>query len=375
MPVLDSPFHLQLHESVEPDSFVFPDNTKISSIFLLEPAVIRHLIANDADSSKDIVKLEGAIDAGHDLFATLSDEGLISVAAIAVSKITLWALGGFLLAVQNIDRKPPTLLKQYSVVTATSIPTLLPFCPIPIRDISPGDTRKISRFVRTPAGHGVAVVRRGGGEVWRRSATFSASTSALERTHSWDGPHIVAVMDSGRRLAAFHHSPPRITLSGVGKLRGQKVLEAVLPDGTDLAQLVALLSAPEYTSLIGITTPAQGNKVLQIRITPSLASSPEGPHTLTLYAPPTPLPLPDMQAPRIVLPVDPMVADLPRDVLLSVAEDGTLAFWSWSNSAREWKSTGGVKTGKEGVTLARCSSMRKTVLGAFGWIDVSCRRS
>ncbi|EJD52247.1 hypothetical protein AURDEDRAFT_159101 [Auricularia subglabra TFB-10046 SS5] len=319
LPVLDSPFHLQLHEALDTDSFGLDDAAPASCVLPLDATTLRHLRAPE----EMLARLEGVLEAGHDLFARVLPDGTSSIRAVA-----------------NIESKPPTLLKQYPVLQRAALPALLP-TPLGLTGAS-GDARKIFSFVRTPAGHGVAVVRAGGGDVWQRTP------SALALSRAWDGPRIVAVMDAGRRLASFHGG--RIALDdGAG---------VDLPPGTDVAHLFALLSAPGYTSLIGVTA---AREVLQVRITPSLAQAPAGPHTLALYSPPTRLG--SGAPPRMVLPVDPMVAETPRDVLLSVGEDGELAFWNWVESAGEWRTTSaGVQTGRTGVRVARCSSMRKTVL-------------
>jgi hypothetical protein len=78
------------------------------------------------------------------------------------------------------------------------------------------------------------------------------------------------------------------------------------------------------------------------------------------------LPLP--YTPKFVLPVDPMawghVSDrADRDVLLSISEDGEIAFWVLD--AKEdsgWRCTRKVRTGRTGFRKVRCSSAKKTAL-------------
>lgn len=74
-----------------------------------------------------------------------------------------------------------------------------------------------------------------------------------------------------------------------------------------------------------------------------------------------------------------------HDVLLSVSDEGELAFWipesgitpqvNGSNKQpvngvgkrhSPWTCTGRVRTGRKGLTTACCSSAKKSVLGAFG---------
>lgn len=65
----------------------------------------------------------------------------------------------------------------------------------------------------------------------------------------------------------------------------------------------------------------------------------------------------------------------PHDVLLSVSEEGELAFWSLEESLvengpvvmngidNEWRCTDRVQTGRKGFSIARCSSTKKSALG------------
>lgn len=135
---------------------------------------------------------------------------------------------------QNIDRKPPTLLRQFTI--SHSLPGILfpsPFniyllpCgksdsltlvtspPLRTYNISavtllngradtlqliaagpermPLEESKISRFVRTPAGRGVAVVRVDGGETWMETD----GGHNLARLNSWPSADQVVVLDGG----------------------------------------------------------------------------------------------------------------------------------------------------------------------------------
>lgn len=85
----------------------------------------------------------------------------------------------------------------------------------------------------------------------------------------------------------------------------------------------------------------------------------------------------------MILPVDPMAWGLSRhqfwtqhDALLSVSEDGELAFWkpeecvlSKPEQEKEegpegngWRCTGRVRTARKGIVKASCSSAKKTAL-------------
>lgn len=135
---------------------------------------------------------------------------------------------------QNVDRKPPTLLRQF--IISHSLPgtlfspplnlyllpcgesaslTLVTSPPLRTYDISVGtllngradslqlvaagpermplEESKILRFVRTPAGRGVAVVRADGGETWMETD----GGHNLARLDSWPSTDQVVVLDGG----------------------------------------------------------------------------------------------------------------------------------------------------------------------------------
>ena len=165
------------------------------------------------------------------------------------------------------------------------------------------------------------------------------------------------------------------------------------------------------TYILGITPDCSIVQILAD--TPDISQTPPRPPTLP--SPPvnqaslelvsvTNLPPRDHESPNLkfIIPVDPMGwTDLYHtrtttpnqaqvDALLSVNEDGDLAFWapedqpspssSRSDSrskAREvdpipkpsqslWKCTGTVRTGRKGLRIAACSSTKKSVLGTYG---------
>ena len=76
---------------------------------------------------------------------------------------------------------------------------------------------------------------------------------------------------------------------------------------------------------------------------------------------------------KTLVQVDPMAWSFPNrqalgagshDALLSVTEDGGLAFWipDISTKSPTWKCTGKVKTFKTNILMAACSSAKKTAL-------------
>ena len=90
--------------------------------------------------------------------------------------------------------------------------------------------------------------------------------------------------------------------------------------------------------------------------------------------------LPENVKPVTILPVDPMEwAVREKDLLLSVGEDGGLQFWVpdaqidpnergrrglQTRKNLAWRCTGSVNSGRRGLFKARCSSTKKSVLGA-----------
>jgi hypothetical protein len=125
-----------------------------------------------------------------------------------------------------------------------------------------------------------------------------------------------------------------------------------LPTLTDL-----FLIPPNHeslTCLIGITEAFQ---ILQIH-----AMHPPEP-SLTLHSA-TSLPTNSVE-PAMILPVDPMVWTASgADTLLTVSKEGDLGFWAGDRS-EGWRKTGNVRTGRGNITLARCSSTKKSVLGTW----------
>ena len=141
---------------------------------------------------------------------------------------------------------------------------------------------------------------------------------------------------------------------------------------------------PPITSLFAISSGKNKDSITLVGITPESAillvnvvrpsysaSALSEPVGLTVV-PETVLPL-DVK-PTMIVPVDPMgwsgtyakkmIAG--HDDLVSVGTDGQLAFWRLDQSGEvvNWKCTGKVKTQRQAIAMAACSSAKKTVLGA-----------
>ncbi|RDX52017.1 hypothetical protein OH76DRAFT_1400924 [Lentinus brumalis] len=417
MPVLDAPQYLQLHTALDAFSALplsMASTLSHSSVFWLDRevmcAALKLLLADTQQGEEDARRrrVREIAEEGWDLFLRVLSDGSLVVQAVA-----------------NIDRRPPTLLKQFTLLQ--SAPGILPgptshlyvvpnptkgsltlltsppltsyeLAILPFFDADPGslthvasgsvhthvdapggeDPRaEIVRYVRTPNGEGVGAIRADGcGEVW----TFDwAKTGRLVRTGKWtaeDAGHVdnFVVIDAGRFFATYS--------SATGLLTLHSTPIATLP--VPSLSLLFVLSAPHSVpvrTLVGVTS---AHTVLLISATlfptPSLALLSE--QELPLSSPP-----------KMILPVDPMAwvgqlgsgtrgTSLEHDVLLSVSDDGELAFWVPGDDSGErtkavdghsanvlngagtsgWACTGKVRTGRKGVRIAGCSSAKKSVL-------------
>ncbi|KAF9462089.1 WD repeat-containing protein [Collybia nuda] len=376
LPVLDSPQYLQLHASLDLFSslpFSISSSHIDSSIFWLDREIIGNALShisreqpNQDDARSRRVKEIN--DEGWDLFLRVLGDGSIVVTAVA-----------------NIDSRPPTLLKQFTLQQL--IPYTLPRPPshlylIPNKDpsmvtlamTSPLATFNLSpmsffdaqseglslsakavdrvleeespiiRFVRTPEGKGVGVIREnGGGETWR----LVEQGSRLVRVGNWSSATHVVVLDGGRTFATYSASV--------------LTLHSTPPQSIELSPISYLFSMPSrdgYESIIGITP-----DFLIIHIHVCHSPSP----SLTLQSQDVlPQSCPSC-SPKMILPVDPMAWSLNQawtqhDALLSVSKTGDLAFWKPEDSNGGWRCTGKVRTGRAEIKTASCSSAKKTAL-------------
>ncbi|KAF7339596.1 WD repeat protein [Mycena sanguinolenta] len=366
LPVLDSPQYLQLHASLDlfssiPFSISSSLCTTDSSVFWLDREVIGDCISATLKQETDseharFRRLQDIKDEGWDLFLRILQDGSAVVTAVA-----------------NLDRRPPTLLRQFTLqqtlpgtfpapprymhllpkadrglLTLVSSSPLRTFEFSPILfldahvdglrlsaqtvDAVPAEESHIVRFVRTPEGAGLGVVRENGGESWR----VVGNGSRLIRSGTWTSADHIVVLDSGRSHATYSAADGLLASSG-------KTLP--LPS---ISSLFSLPSKDGRETIIGIT---DDFSIVQVHVP-----------GLTLSAHDT-LPIP---TPKLILPVDPMAWGLRRkwithDVLLSVSDLGELAFWVPDESSA-WRCTGSVKTHRTNISKARCSSAKKTAL-------------
>ncbi|PCH33750.1 hypothetical protein WOLCODRAFT_129949 [Wolfiporia cocos MD-104 SS10] len=437
LPVLDAPQRVQLHVALDTAS-VTPISsmrksvgeeglTGKSSVFSLDRDAVLTALQAIVDASEGS-KAEDArsrrvmeiVEEGWDLFLRVLSDGSFVIQAVA-----------------NIDRRPPTLLRHFNLLQSAPgllpsplpshlyvLPSLTPdtldslilvtsaplasysLVPLPFFDARAdglvqlarahdgerGESQKkrdVIRFVRTPEGDGVAAMYAdGSGATWRASR----GGHQLVRKGGWDANVEVeggAERDgSGRgrgrvdKVVVLDQGKCFVTYSPAD---GCLTMHATPPATLAVPPLLSLFSLPSSTNtnvdepltLVGVT---EDHTILLIS-----ASLPPSP-ALDLQSESS-LPLP--KPPKLILPVDPMAwsgsyaetrGAESHDVLLSVSEEGDLAFWVPSTSTskqvkvngaitngnesqgRGWSCTGRVRTGRRGFSRAACSSAKKSVL-------------
>ncbi|KAH9996446.1 RAVE protein 1 C terminal-domain-containing protein [Russula vinacea] len=370
IPVLDSPQYLQLHAVLDLSpsvSSLLPSRragNHSPNVFSLSREVLRGVLktvladSSDANDPK-LRRLEEICDGGWDMFMQVFPDNSLTIRAVA-----------------SVDRRPPTLLKQFILlqniaVSLPRVPSSLHIVPGPtkhtlalvsapplsvhileplnffdsrsdgltlrdrIHEYVSDEDSYIKQFVRTPDGKGLAVVRETGGEAW----IVRGLGTVLRRAGRWTAADYVVVLDGGRSFATFSAASCILTLHAMPKLN------LPLPPISSLFSLPPRSAAP-YECIYAVTTDPIPS-ICHIH-----AVSGETP-SLTLISQ-TALPL---SSPSVfILPVDPMggvsslgPAVMERDVLLSVDKNG-------------WRCTGRVRTGRKNLRMARCSSAKKTVL-------------
>ncbi|KAF9244559.1 RAVE protein 1 C terminal-domain-containing protein [Melanogaster broomeanus] len=372
IPVVDSAHRLQLHLTIDPfTSLTSPAASQLpthveSKVMWLDREVIGPDIKSVLTASA-VPRLREVKEGEWDLFLRVFADGSLLLSAVA-----------------NIDCKPPTLLRQFTISHSPPgvlfpLPSNLYLLPRrnaaglilvtspPLRtfDISaatllngrsdtlqlvaagsekvPWEDSKILNFVRTPAGRGVAVVRADGGETWM----VTDSGSNLSRLDSWSSADQVVVLDGGKLVATYSSKSAILTL------------HSNPPSTLRIPCVSCLFSIPsrlEHESIVGLT---EDKFLFHIHI----SGSPDP--TLTLYSYNS---LPLAQTPKLIIPVDPMAwsrtATLEEhDNLLSISENGELCFWTlYHGRTPGWRCTGSVRTGRTDFRIARCSSAKKSAL-------------
>ncbi|KAJ3966484.1 RAVE protein 1 C terminal-domain-containing protein [Lentinula raphanica] len=394
LPVLDSPQYVQLHAALDFYSSVpssLTNNltrTPSSAIFWLDGEILNENLARlltrgfnlDDAKSRTIRDIQ---EEGWDLFLRVVGDG-----------------GLILTAVANIDHRPPTLLKHFTIHQSHKSPLRIPShlyaLPNPSQhdsiilistsplssfeldlesffgdeptglqlvtqflDRVPAEESEITRFIRTPEGRGVGVIRKGGGgETW----SHGNIEFKLTRSDSWTAADQVVVLDHGRLFATYTISDSSLTL------------HTSPPSSVTVPNIISLFTIPSndsHDSILGITSDLA---IVHFSVnTQKIKGQKSSSVVLSLKSQQH---LPTEVHPRWILPVDPMAWGMKNgwvehDALLSISEEGVLAFWipedrqrnnGASTDDQNWRCTGKVKTGRRQIRRARCSSAKKTAL-------------
>ncbi|CAK5280165.1 unnamed protein product [Mycena citricolor] len=238
LPVLDSPEHLQLHASLDLFSSIpFSITGKMpasSSIFWLDRQMVDRClsVASDESNAQEnprIRRMKEIKDEGWDLFLRIVDDGSAVITAVAASlsspppgldlkfpehrPATANALkatgrpanspGTFPSAPKHLHLLPGTKPDSLTLVTLSPLRTYQ-FSPSSFFDADPegllslsaapewrnAEESRILRFVRTPDGSGVGVIRETGGEAWNLGQNHG-----LQRAVQWGAADQVVVLD------------------------------------------------------------------------------------------------------------------------------------------------------------------------------------
>lgn len=411
--MIDAPHRLQLHASLDLFSSLpflvaarLGSHPRKSTVVWLDKEVVRRTIkavlaSATEDASPQFKRLREIDEEGWDLFVRALGDGSMLVSAVAVGANHIYSFDANSNGLQNIDRRPPTLIRQFALshtslnvlsqvpshlylfphpdVTSLTMVTSTPLTTFEVSPLAffdgqsaglhlhakglnrlPHEESKIRRLVRTPAGRGVAVVRGDGGEVWR----VIEGGSQLARGRRWSNADHVVVLDGGKMISSFTTCG---LICGVGKLL------ATYSSGTSVLTLhsepVSTLTVPSITDLFSAPSKTAHECIVGLTSDSSIVyiyidSKPN--LTLRLHSQNN---LPLDQPPKIIIPVDPMSWSRDssleeHDTLLSISDDGELSFWiAEEGTSAGWRCTGKVKTGRKNFALASCSSAKKSVLG------------
>ncbi|KAG8997978.1 regulator of (H+)-ATPase in vacuolar membrane [Tulasnella sp. JGI-2019a] len=393
MTVLDAPNLLQLHATI--DRYSFLSNSAASEpapggscVFWLDGAAVRRCLTDTLHQEYDGFEVaqrrrplaEQILAEGWDLFVRVLADGSMVVRALA-----------------NIDRRPPTMLKQFTILhtppgslTFGSPPTHISLHAIPgspttlvtypsLRSyvISPllfldgqaagldlfasgGDApvatagviserrhkspleREILGFVRTHEGDAISVAREGG----RREIRTKGADGRLELLASYESGKndAVCLFDQGRTLACYSDQEHALFVYHFP------------PDSKPLSEKISVttFSKPVLFSLprIGASTPiacaaSSGTYLILVETTPS--SDNQIPRLILTLQETKPLPVDS--PPDLIMPVDPMAWRPPtdkdsksqvshighrhmtRDAFVTVSPKGELSFWVATSSA------------------------------------------
>lgn len=245
--MLDAPEHLQLHAALDlfsslPYSVVSQVNSLASSVFWVDRSTVEKVIIklledrNQADDAR-YRRIREVKTEGWDLFLRILADGSVVVTAVAVR--IFFASWSYIPSskIQNIDRRPPTLLQQFTLQQSqpslfSSPPSYLYLLPNPDLNLltlvtspplmsldlhpasffdaqsnglrinfkgseyNPAEEAEIVRFIRTPEGKGVGALRvGGGGDAWK----IVEGGTKLIRCGEWERADFVVVLANGKQ--------------------------------------------------------------------------------------------------------------------------------------------------------------------------------
>lgn len=286
------------------------------------------------------------------------------------------------------------------------------------------ETTPIAYFTRSPDGSAIASKRVDengtcGGEIFTRDRR-----GMLHNRQGWSASSAdaIALLNSGRGLVVFDHEARTINVHLYLQGTHEEINTLQLPHDPPSAPSLLVLPSTEASS----SSRTLSTSVRLLSITPTsiatfiLSGIDTNQASLTLHSNSS---LPSASPPRLVMPVDPMAWShgppqhrtsishphppplqtpkasndaAPRlqahDALVSVSEDGHLEFWipaiehnahvsssvTKSTSVADgtgrvgWTCTGGIRTGRTGIRLARCSSAKKTAIGQYDRVSLIC---
>ncbi|KAJ3552447.1 hypothetical protein NM688_g4146 [Phlebia brevispora] len=402
LPVLDAPQHVQLHASLDIFSalpFTIASQVTTSRVFFLDRGVMSDVLhaalatLNTSDEDARSMRLRDMKAESWDLFLRVLGDGSLIVQAVA-----------------NIDRRPPTLLKQLTLLQTgpstlpsppshlyvlanphepgtVSLVTSSPLMsyrlePAPFFDalseglrlvakgegMDPHDPNlaerhsSIVRFVRTPNGDALGVLRTDGSvETWTVDHHGRGQVRNSLKINETGAVDQLVVLERGECFVTYSSSTGRLTLYPS---------QPSDPVSMDIPPITALFNLPSGNlpsriMLIGVTT---SQTVLLVNAdigsqSTNIAAS------LSRYEESS---LPSSSL-KMIIPVDPMgwtssysrdTHPANHDVLLSVSEDGELAFWipERNKGTIKWRCTSRVNTGRKDIRMAACSSAKKSVL-------------
>ncbi|KAG8923955.1 regulator of (H+)-ATPase in vacuolar membrane [Tulasnella sp. 418] len=426
-PVLDAPGLLQLHATVDRFSF-HPDplsSQEGSRIFWLDKEIITNSLKTcvASDDLRDEVserrkkRLQEVLDGSLDVFARVMSDGSIALRAVA-----------------NIERRPPTLLRQFNILHATPrlsldlryLPTDIsvhaspkgslilvsspPFRSYMLHPLSffdgEGDglehlarswdpivrgplpahhrlalEKRINSFVRSPEGNAIVVNREGSSrELWALSSRGRLKLMGpLDKIAGVDD-HVVCMFGNGRTVALYSATSQKLVVQHFPPeaIQTHPISQTIDVKTTSRPVLFSLPPVDHMTPIVCATS--SSTHIVYVTVSESEGDVPKLSLTVQLTEP-----LPVDVPPDFIMPVDPMmwtlpgtekiqtVADTTRDAFVSLSPTGELAFWAATglrhavqNTRKPvfggWKCTGRVHTDRKGISIAQCSSAKKTVL-------------